>query len=46
MIIKDCKKCKKDYMYDPNMNPEYRDICQDCHEQGKLSEQKRKASQV
>ena len=30
MIIKECKNCGKDYMYDPNQNPEYQDNCQDC----------------
>ena len=30
MIIKECENCKKDYMYDPNNNPEYKNKCQDC----------------
>lgn len=30
MIITDCPKCGKDYMYDPNMQPQYEEQCQDC----------------
>jgi len=32
MIIKDCEKCKKDYMYDPNQIPLYDKLCQECFE--------------
>ena len=36
-IIKDCNKCKKDYMYDPNTEPQFAEFCQDCVEQEKES---------
>lgn len=29
-IITICKICGKDYMYDPNWEPQYKDKCQDC----------------
>jgi hypothetical protein len=32
MIIRDCNKCGKDYMYDPNWQPYCKEICQDCYE--------------
>lgn len=32
MIIRDCNKCKMDYMFDPNQEPQFREICQYCHE--------------
>ncbi len=38
MIIRECNICTIDYMYDPNMQPQYRDICQDCYEQRKKDE--------
>lgn len=36
MIIRDCDNCKKDYMFDPNQQPQFKYICQDCHEIEKL----------
>ena len=30
MIIKDCPRCCKDYMHDPNQTPQYSEYCQDC----------------
>lgn len=30
MIIKDCDKCGKDYMYDAHMQPQYENQCQYC----------------
>lgn len=32
MIIRDCNNCGKDYMYDPNQQPQFKEYCQDCHE--------------
>jgi len=31
-----CKECGQDYMYDPNWEPQYKDMCQDCYEKSKL----------
>lgn len=33
-IIKDCVVCTKDYMYDPNQQPQYKHICQYCVQKG------------
>lgn len=30
MIIRDCNECHKDYMYDPNQQPQYTKKCQEC----------------
>lgn len=35
MIITDCSICGKDYMYDPNQQPQYKNICQNCHDNQK-----------
>ena len=34
-IITVCSICKAEYMYDPNWEPQYKDMCQDCYERMK-----------
>lgn len=38
-IITVCKKCNQDYMYDPNWEPQFKEMCQDCCEQLKIEQQ-------
>jgi len=38
-VLTKCPKCSCDYMYDPDWEPQLKDMCVDCLEQEKIDQQ-------